>query len=359
MATTASGKGAQILWRQVLDATIDTLSGASRGQYDIRLAGPAGIEDFFEGLPKTKPNAMGGYSVAVPLEATATPISVPATEIEVAYLGPRSRRNDWRIPSQRPSTAYPLWRKGTGLLNTTKTKEDFVVLMKDRLGAFHARWVRAADLAKLPRGLATKMQENAAGVATLNQPTWSVVAEVLHIAASAGAGGGGMSPGGGGGETAGEPAPSGEEEPKVESVPVEGGEVEGYEVATVATVKQARRREHELVNKFKEHLEAQGCEVTRNKIMLPSGAGSMYTDVFNVTRKHLIEAKAGASRGDVRMAVGQLADYGRFVPEAKRRAVLLAEKPDDDLLSLIESCDLGAIWKDGETFKDNSDGEFV
>jgi hypothetical protein len=81
--------------------------------------------------------------------------------------------------------------------------------------------------------------------------------------------------------------------------------------------------------------------------------------VYNETREHLIEAKAGATRGDVRMAIGQLADYGRFVPAAKRRAVLLAEKPAADLLALIESCGLGAIWRHEDSFEDNADGEFV
>jgi hypothetical protein len=342
MARTAV-KGPEILWRQVRDATIDTLSGKSGGQYDIRLTRPAGIEDFFTGLPRLKANEMGGYSVDVPLQAATTPISVPETTIEVAYLGPRSKRKDWRIPSQRPTNAYPLWRKGVGLLDTTRSGEDYVVLVRDGVGRFHARWVRAEDLAKLPAGLTTKIKEKDVGVARLNQLTWAVVAEVLHIAAPVeGATGG----------SAGEGA-------QVESVAVEGGEVEGYEVATAATVKQARRREHDLVKKFRDHLEAQGCEVRRNKITLPGGGGSMYTDVYNETRRHLIEAKAAAGRGDVRMAIGQLADYGRFVPDAERRAVLLAEKPSEDLLALIESCDLGAIWQVEGSFEDNAHGELV
>jgi hypothetical protein len=135
----------KLLWRKVLGATIETLRGQSPGQYDVRLAKPAGIAEFFEGLPQ-EPTDLGGYNVQVPLEAVREPVPVAATSIEVAYIGPDSRRNDWRIPSQRPDTAYPLWRNGTGLLDSTESGEDFVVLLRDPEGRFHARWLRGDEV---------------------------------------------------------------------------------------------------------------------------------------------------------------------------------------------------------------------
>jgi hypothetical protein len=62
--------------------------------------------------------------------------------------------------------------------------------------------------------------------------------------------------------------------------------------------------------------------------MLPSGGSHpLYSDLFSKSRRQLIEAKAGTSRGDVQMAIDQLADYERFIPKLAGRAVLLGAKP--------------------------------
>jgi hypothetical protein len=343
MATHPGTFTPKLLWRQVLEATIDTLEGRSRGQYHIGLARPPGIEAFFEGLPRVS-TPLGGYTIEVPLAPVTKPEPVPASKIEVAYLGPESRRRDWRIPSQRPETAYPLWRSGVGLLDTTRPGEDYVVLVRDPFGAFHARWLRGSELERLPATLANRLRGSTNGVEALGESEWPVIAEILHLPTPATYASESLAP---------------RRQAIVESVPVEGGSAEGYEVSTVATVKQARRREHELVRRFEQHLQSRGCEVTRNRITPTGAAGSIYTDLFNQTRAHLIEAKASATRNDVRMAIGQLADYGRFVPEATRHAVLLGERPEADLLELLKSCGLGAIWWDGDTFLDSAGGELV
>jgi hypothetical protein len=171
----------KLLWRKVLAATIDTLRGESRGQYDIRLAKPAGIDAFFEGLPR-EPTELGGYNVQVPLEAAVEPVPVAATSIEVAYIGPESRRDDWRIPSQRPETAYPIWRNGTGLLDSTEPGDDFVLLVRDPGDRFHARWLRSSDLGRLPSSVAQVLTGSGmAGVEDLDAADWPVVADVLQI----------------------------------------------------------------------------------------------------------------------------------------------------------------------------------
>jgi hypothetical protein len=142
-------------------------------------------------------------------------------------------------------------------------------------------------------------------------------------------------------------------------VSLEEGRVEGYEVQRPATVQKAERREARLVTDFAATLEAQGDEVMRNKVLPKGGAHPLYSDIFNCTRKQLIEAKAGSSRGDIRMAIGQLADYERYVPSVLGRAVLLDARPHRDLLALLKSQEIAAIWRQGDGFADNAGGRFV
>ena len=74
----------------------------------------------------------------------------------------------------------------------------------------------------------------------------------------------------------------------------------------------------------------------------------------------MIEAKGSVERGAIRMAIGQLADYSRFVNDGMpRRALLLPEQPREDLLGLLESQDIVAIWPDGNGFADTAGQELV
>ncbi len=142
-------------------------------------------------------------------------------------------------------------------------------------------------------------------------------------------------------------------------VPVEAGNVEGYEVMPAPDVKRAVRRESMLVRDYSDFLKAKGDKVSRNKLSPPGASHPLYSDLFNETRGHLIEAKAGTSRGDIRMAIGQLADYARFIDPVKRRAVLLEAKPHPDLLALLSSQDIAVIWRSSTGFADNAGGEFT
>jgi hypothetical protein len=141
-------------------------------------------------------------------------------------------------------------------------------------------------------------------------------------------------------------------------VPIEARVAAGYEIAPAVEVKQASRREALLVGDFQAHLEAKGEEVSRYRLRPPESA-PIYCDLFNHTRKQLIEAKAGASRHEIRMAIGQLADYGRFIEGLEGRAVLLGAKPHLDLRDLLDKQDIAAIWRSGSGFADNADGLFV
>lgn len=142
-------------------------------------------------------------------------------------------------------------------------------------------------------------------------------------------------------------------------VPLEESQVEGYEIRPSTKARRARRREAALVHDYGRFLEAMGDEVKRNEVWPLDATHALHTDLYNATRQHLVEAKAGVGRGEIRMAIGQLADYARFVSPVKRRAVLLEAKPTPDLLALLESQGIGAVWRLGEGFEDNAEGAFT
>src|SRR5262249_41223713 len=75
----------------------------------------------------------------------------------------------------------------------------------------------------------------------------------------------------------------------------------------------------------------------------------LYTDLYNASTHELVEAKASARRADVRMGIGQLADYRRFL-EAPRCVLLLPQAPSDDLLDLLRVEGIGLLVPDGEEF---------
>lgn len=121
--------------------------------------------------------------------------------------------------------------------------------------------------------------------------------------------------------------------------------------------RRATRSEHRLVLDFKAHLEANDLVVKSARIAIP-GEGTFENDIWVPERKHLIEAKSSALRESIRMAIGQIADYRRTV-EPDATAVLVRHRPSRDLEALLESQDIGVIWRDGDGFADNRGGAFT
>ena len=126
-------------------------------------------------------------------------------------------------------------------------------------------------------------------------------------------------------------------------------------MATRASVIRAERKEARLVAAYVDHLE--GDVVSGYRIPVRDG-GSIFCDIYNQTRRQLIEAKVASSRNAIRMAIGQLADYGRFLPGAEK-AILLEASPSRDLLDLLAQEGITAIWRVGDGFEDTSGGRFV
>lgn len=152
-----------IFWRRCNQATFDSLNGNSRGQYDIRLT-RQNFEQFFAGVPHTGTTALGGYDVVVPLEPYTGSQPVAATSITIRYMGEKSARKDWNIPSQRPDSAYPLWRPGRGIGTTFNTDDrEYVLIARDVDGNFHARWINDADFSALPTEVQQIMESSEVG----------------------------------------------------------------------------------------------------------------------------------------------------------------------------------------------------
>lgn len=126
----------------------------------------------------------------------------------------------------------------------------------------------------------------------------------------------------------------------VEAVPesVITAERAEFERATSGMVVQ---KEALLSARFREFLvQSHGREVKRYKITTPRGL--LFTDIADITSSVLYEAKGTAERMAVRLALGQVLDYGRYVDGASL-AVLLPEAPDADLVELLESHGVGCV----------------
>ncbi|MFI6530836.1 restriction endonuclease [Nonomuraea sp. NPDC050547] len=106
---------------------------------------------------------------------------------------------------------------------------------------------------------------------------------------------------------------------------------------------EAERKESTLVQALGDYLRSKNHKVGRHQ-MLPKGeTRPLFTDLYDHDAKLLVEAKGSVTRENVRMAIGQLADYGRFLPDATR-AILLPSEPRQDLIELAHSQDVVVLW---------------
>lgn len=135
----------------------------------------------------------------------------------------------------------------------------------------------------------------------------------------------------------------------VDAVPVEAVIAQRSEVEKTVSGPVVQR-EAELTKRFQTYLEAHQRQVMRYRIV-PVGSAALYSDLADVTANVLYEAKGSADRMSVRLALGQVLDYGRYV-ERSQLAVLLPEAPTADLVELLESHDVGCIV-------DKTSGNFV
>lgn len=65
----------------------------------------------------------------------------------------------------------------------------------------------------------------------------------------------------------------------------------------------------------------------------------------------LIEAKANTARETIRLGIGQLLDYRRYVHPHPHMVLLLPSSPADDMLALLDSLRIAAVWQYGPGFE--------
>ena len=154
-------------------------------------------------------------------------------------------------------------------------------------------------------------------------------------------------------------ATAGTAKPVINEVPVGQQHTEVMIVNPAHQPYEAERREQVLVLAYKLHLEGRGSSVTRHRIQPAGEAKALLSDVYDKTRNNLIEAKGTGTRAAIRTAIGQLADYSRFIAPAPARAILLPERPRPDLEALLSSQGISAVWPSREGFADNAGGAFI
>src|ERR1700733_11292879 len=138
---------------------------------------------------------------------------------------------------------------------------------------------------------------------------------------------------------------------RIEDVPVEQRWTEKTFVAPGQKADVSERRQQELVLAFREHLLGKGHEVVRLKIVPDGEAKPLFADLLDRTANTLFAAKGTVERGSIRMAVGQLLDYRRFVEPAPRLAVLLPSLPRADLRDYLQSAGIELVWREGKRFE--------
>lgn len=135
--------------------------------------------------------------------------------------------------------------------------------------------------------------------------------------------------------------------PAIDDVPLEAHISTTYEISASGARTQGERREAALVHRYVAWVEQRGARCRSRKIPNPDTGGSLFCDLYNELSEELIEAKGSASRENVRMALGQLLDYGRNVPH-RRLGVLLPTLPAEDLVALLAQYHISCIYEESE-----------
>jgi hypothetical protein len=149
--------------------------------------------------------------------------------------------------------------------------------------------------------------------------------------------------------------------PTKTDVPIEQQQTEKAYVAPSNEPYEAERREQTLVLALEQHLSRLGHKVSRNRILPPGEARPLFTDLYDATLDMLVEAKGTVERNAIRMAIGQLADYKRFVSGGNPRhvALLVPREPRRDLCDLLANQGIDLIYKSQNGFDDSTGGALV
>ncbi|MFJ5611943.1 hypothetical protein ACIQCJ_21430 [Streptomyces sp. NPDC093221] len=109
--------------------------------------------------------------------------------------------------------------------------------------------------------------------------------------------------------------------------------------ASAATV--VRQKKALLIESYAAHLESQGHTVGSFQIKIEGKNSTLRTDLFDATDHVLYEAQGASDRDSVRIALGRLLDYRRYVRMRDHRrgpgtVILLPGHPDRDIEELLQ-----------------------
>ncbi|MFJ8048983.1 hypothetical protein [Streptomyces luteogriseus] len=122
----------------------------------------------------------------------------------------------------------------------------------------------------------------------------------------------------------------------------------GQTIAKVSVGERiVNRREGLLFTAFEEHLEKAGHKFSSFQITVAGETTRLTPDLYDETDHVLYEGKGLTTRANVRMAIGQLADYRRHLEKADtlRVAVLLPSEPTPDVKALLEAEGVGLVFQ--------------
>jgi hypothetical protein len=140
----------------------------------------------------------------------------------------------------------------------------------------------------------------------------------------------------------------------VKEVAVEQAVTERVLVGRSGEPYQAERREQALVRSLADELERRGHDVCRLQFMPAGEPAPLFCDLFDKTDHVLYEAKGTVTRAAMRMAIGQLADYGRLIEPPPGRVILVPEEPRADLVELAASQGIRLMFPNGNGFVETS-----
>jgi hypothetical protein len=140
-------------------------------------------------------------------------------------------------------------------------------------------------------------------------------------------------------------------------VPAETPSVEPTEVLASKQGRVEIQKEALLREKFRAWRDRSGGCL--RGIEIDTLNSKLRVDLYDPSVNVLIEVKAHASRDLLRLAVGQLFDYRRYLKFPVRLAVLVPARPDEDLMGLLSAANVGAIWPHETSFRDSTGGHLL
>lgn len=108
----------------------------------------------------------------------------------------------------------------------------------------------------------------------------------------------------------------------------------------------AERKESVLVHAFQSWLDTTlNLDSTGLRIPYRAEGRNLRADLFVTKPRILIEAKGTVARESIRMAIGQLLDYSRWVRPSPALMLLTPDRPPADMCDLLDSLDISYAWQ--------------